>query len=320
MKINGEKFVCLGGGIGTVNLIKGLKLFTSQITTVVSMADDGGSAGRLRRIYNVPPTGDLISCMSAMSEDSNPFLSQLLTYRFPGDRYGQDGQLAGHKLGNLILVAIRNMTGNMDKTLKEFQKLFRIPGTFLPATEEKVTLSAKTKDGKIITGEETIDLGKYQGERILDEVFIHPKDAKANKKVINAIVNADCVIAGPGDLYSNVLPVLLVPEIKEALIKTKAQKLFIINVANKPFETRGYSIQNYVSAIEKHIGSFPFHKVIANNNFSVPIPQKYDYKYVKMENSGLNNGVMFIQADLVNKEFPLYHNSSKLAKVVCENI
>src|SRR3989344_4992141 len=122
--------------------------------------------------------------MSAMCSETNPFLSRLLTYRFPGDRYGQDGHLAGHKLGNLILVAIRNTTGEMDKTLEEFQNIFQIPGTFLPATEEKVTLSAKTKDGKIIEGEETIDLGKYNGERVLSEVFIHPKDAKADKKVI----------------------------------------------------------------------------------------------------------------------------------------
>ena len=320
MKTQEKKVVCLGGGIGTVNLIKGLKSLTSQITVVVSMADDGGSAGRLRRIYNVPPLGDLVSCMSAMCSETNPFLSRLLTYRFPGDRYGQDGHLAGHKLGNLILVAIRNTTGEMDKTLEELQNIFQIPGTFLPATEEKVTLSAKTKDGKIIEGEETIDLGKYNGERVLSEVFIHPKDAKADKKVIEAILKADCVIAGPGDLYTNVLPVLLVPEIAKALYETKARKLFVVNVANKSFETKGYFVQDYIAAIKKHIGGFPFHKIIANKDSSIPIPEKYDYKYVELSNKPIESKIQLIQENLVDYNFPLYHNSSKLAKVVYDNI
>lgn len=315
-----KKIVCLGGGIGTVNLIKGLKAYMPEITVVVSMADDGGSAGRLRRAYNVPPPGDLISCMAAMCEDTNPFLSSLLTYRFPGDRYGTDDCLSGHKLGNLIMVAIKNMTGDMDKTIQEFQDLFRIPGTYLPASSGVVTLSAKTVDGQTITGEENIDLGKYEGERVLDSVYIHPKDVKAHKKVVNAIMQADCIIAGPGDLYTNILPVLLVEEISEALKKSKAEKIFIVNVANKPFETKGYSVEDYLKAIQKHIGAFPFDKVIVNNKYSQKIPKKYDYKYVELEGMFSHKNVQLIQEDLADDNFPLYHSSAKLANVVWKHI
>lgn len=314
------KIVCLGGGIGTVNLIKGLKKYTKNITVVVSMADDGGSAGRLRRAYNVQPPGDLISCMAAMIEDSNPNLTQLLTYRFPGDRYGKDDSLSGHKLGNLIMVALRNITGDMDKTIEEFQKIFNIPGEYLPATKEALTLSAKTKEGKIITGEETIDLGKYKGQRVLDEVYIHPKDALVNPKALNALKSADCIIAGPGDLYTNVLPVLLVPKIAEALAKVRAKKIFIVNVANKPFETKGYAVPDYIDAIKKHIGIFPFSRVIVNTEYSNKIPKKYDYKYVKLAGTMGKNGIKFVQGDFVDDTFPLYHDPVKLAKAVMEHI
>lgn len=314
------KIVCLGGGIGTVNLMRGLKEHTKNITVVVSMADDGGSAGRLRRVYDIHPTGDLISCMAAMIEDSNPSLAKLLTYRFPGDRYGKDDSLLGHKLGNLVMVALRNITHDIDKTIEEFQKVFNIPGEYLPATLEKLTLSAKTKEGKIITGEETIDLGKYEGQRVLDEVYIHPKNAAVNPRVLSAIASADCIIAGPGDLYTNVLPVLLVPKIANALTKSNTTKIFIVNVANKPFETKGYAVSDYIDAIQKHIGSFPFSKVIVNTEYSHTIPEKYDYKYVELKKHTDTKGIEIVQGDFVDTKFPLYHNPQKLAKAVAVHI
>ncbi len=317
-----KKIVCLGGGIGTVNLIKGLTATSKDITVVVSMADEGGSAGRLRRLYNIFPPGDLVSCMAASLSGKSTILEKLLTYRFPGKRYAADGSLAGHKLGNLLLVAMRDITGSFSEGLELFKALFDIQGTFLPATSENVSISAKTIEGKMVVGEENIDRGKYNGKRVLDRVYLHPETAEPGKGVIEAIREADIIIAGPGDLYTTTLPVLIVPAIKKALIESTASKIFIVNIANKPFETKGYTFKDYIAAIEKHLGGFPFEKIIANNNYSLSIPKKFHYHYVFLQGKNQNTATTFdknieiIQDDLVNEEFPLYHSPHKLAKIV----
>lgn len=313
--IKSKKVVCLGGGIGTVNLIKGLVVYTQNITAVVSMADSGGSSGRLRRAYNIPPPGDMISCMSAVIKN-NEIFSKILTYRFPGDRYGRDDSLSGQRLGNLLMVGLRDITGSFEQAILELQKIFDIPGSFLPATVDPVDISAKTTEGKEIFGEEKIDLGKYNGQRTLDKLFLHPHNPKVSVKVIEAIKKADIIIAGPGDLYTTILPVLIIPEILMTLVKSKAKKLFIINIANKPFETKGYKLSDYVEATTKHLNSFPFGIVVANNNYSAKIPGRYKYNYVQLNNIKIK----LIKKDLVNKDFPIYHSPEKLAKTVIENI
>jgi len=314
-----KKIVCLGGGIGTVNLITGLKDYFDNITVVVSMADDGGSSGRLRRLYNVPPPGDLVSCMAALTQRSNPVISKMLTYRFRGDRYGKDADLSGQKLGNLIMIALRDITGSFDKAIDLFQKIFHVKGVFLPATSQNVNISAKTIEGKKIYGETKIDLGKYKGKRILEMVYLEPTDAKANPKVLKSIKEAEVIIAGPGDLYTTILPVLIVKKIKEFLKKSTALKIFIVNVANKPFETKGYNVFDYINAINKHLGDFPFNKVIVNNNFAPKIPTKFKYRYININNLS-NNKYNIIKEDIIDENFPLYHNPSKLAKIILENI
>lgn len=313
-----KKIVCLGGGVGTANLIRGLKDFFKSITVVASMADDGGSSGRLRRLYNIPPPGDLVALMAQFVK--NPYIAKLLTFRFPGNGKGEDSELYGHKLGNLIMIALLNITGRFDKAISLFQKIFDIKGDFLPATSEKVSISAKTIEGNLIYGESKIDLGKYSGKRILEKVFLVPRTAKANKKAIKIIEDADVVIAGPGDLYTTILPVLIVKEIEKTLKKSKSLKIFVINVANKPFETKGYNVDDYINAVKRHLASFPFDKIIANNNFNIKIPKKYQYQYVRLTSPKKLNGVQLITNDIVDKNFPLYHNSSKLAKTIMENI
>ncbi|HSW87718.1 MAG TPA: gluconeogenesis factor YvcK family protein, partial [Candidatus Saccharimonadales bacterium] len=281
---NKKKIVCLGGGIGSVNLIKGLYEFTPNIATVISLADDGGSAGRLRRLYNTYPLGDIVSCIAALSDKKDPFISELLTYRFPGDRYAKDTHLEGHKVGNLLLFAMLQLTGNMTDAIERFKKLFKVEGEFLPATNDVVSLSAETVDGKEIFGEEKIDLGKYQGKKILERISLHPANTKANERVLEAIQEADALVFGPGDLYTNILPVMVVPEIAQAIKESAAKKFFVVNIANKPFETRNYTALDFVKAVEKHIGSFPFNYLVVNSNFSVNIPNKYRYTYVKYKN------------------------------------
>lgn len=310
------RFVCLGGGIGTVNVLRGIKEYSKDITVVVSMADDGGSGGRLRRLFSIPPPGDLMNCLAALSE-AEPIFKKLLTYRFKGDRWGRDDSLGGQKLGNLILVALSNITGSFEKGLEEAQRLFQTHGKIIPATYENVSIWALTVDGKKVKGEQNIDLGKYDGTRSLSEVHLEPKNITTSKKAIDAILNADVLIAGPGDLYTTVLPILLVPSICKALKTSKAKKVYIVNVANKPFETPNYTVADFINAIAKHINGFPFAHVLVNNNFKPIIPQKLKYTFVTYSRP-LNIKTSIIRKDLVDENFPLYHQPSKLAKAIMQ--
>ncbi|MDP3998839.1 MAG: YvcK family protein [bacterium] len=320
------KIVCLGGGVGTVQLLRGLRKYSTQITVVCSMADDGGSGGRLRRLYSVPPPGDLINCLAALS-DAEPVLKELLTFRFSGEKYnhslpgqkltGSDHALPGQKLGNLILVALTKITGDFDNALIMLQRIFSGHGKILPATIENVAISAKTVEGKIIRGEEKIDCGEYTGIRALTNVYIEPKNAHTPSAVKVALREADVIIAGPGDLYTTILPVLLVPEIKEGIEKSKADKIFVLNIANKPFETPSYKVSDYLAALERHLGKLLFDCILVNDNFRSLLPKSLNYQYVKMDKSRpLSNGVKVVQSDLVEREFPLYHNPQKLARAV----
>lgn len=311
----------MGGGIGTVNLIKGLKSHTDKISAIVSMADDGGSAGRLRRLYNIFPPGDVASCMAALMDEGSPKLSQLLTYRFPGDRYGKDEELAGQKLGNLMLVAATEVTGSFPEAIRLLKKLFRIKEAIIPATAEPVAISARTVDGREIEGEENIDLGKFHKDTQLDSVYLHPANAKASQDAMKALEAADVIIVGPGDLYTTVLPSIIIPDIKEYLLLNKKPQFFVVNVANKPFETKGYSVDSFVEATTKHLGAFPFQKVIANNNFFLPLPQdlEFDYSYVTLTDKK-TNAYELLTSDLVYESFPLYHDHQKLASLIAKEI
>lgn len=315
-----KNIVCLGGGIGTSNVIKGLQEYTKHITVAISMADEGGSSGRLRRLYNILPPGDIVSCMAAFVGGQNVLLSKLLTYRFPGDRYGQDGNLSGHKLGNLIMVAMQDITGSFTESIRLFQKIFVIPGTFLPATVDPVHISIKTKKGEVVHGEERIDRGDYDWQSGIDTVMLHPDTAKANPLLLDELGKADCIIAGPGDLYTTTLPVLIVPGIKEAIKKSRAKKIFVVNITNKPFETDGYKVLDYIDAIKKHLGFFPFIIVIANTNVSQKLVHNDAYSYVDIGNGLQDVSVKLVKGDLVSKAFPFYHDHTKLAKAIVEQL
>lgn len=312
-----KKIVCLGGGIGTVNLIRDLKNYPCEITVVVSMADDGGSAGRLRRFYSVPPPGDLVSCTAAMST-ADPLMCKLLTYRFSGNRYGSDYSLPGHKLGNLILVALTSITGDFNKALLELQRMFKTSGRILPSTEENISIWAKTTTGEEVCGEENIDLGKFKGK--IDKLYLKPIHPKVPEEVIKSLLDADVIISGPGDLYTTTLPILLVPDIFSTIQKSNARKIFVMNIANKPFETKDYKTSDYIHALVKHLNVFPFQTLIINNNISFTIPEKYHYQYVEDNLLKPNHSLTILRNDLVNEEFPIYHDSFKLAKVLYNSI
>lgn len=316
---NAKKIVCLGGGIGTVNLIRGLKKHTSEITVVVSAADNGGSAGRLRRLFGIFPPGDAVSCIAALMPKEHEDLSKLLTYRFPGNRYASDGQLAGQKLGNLLFVGAKEVTGDVSSGLMLLEKLFQTCGKVLPSTTDDLSISATTVDGVLVEGEQKIDLGQYKGKRVLEHLSIHPENPDVSEEVLQAINDADMIIAGPGDLYTTILPVLLIPKIKEALLTARAHKTYIVNVANKPFETRNYDVSHYIDAVTKHLTTFPFQTIVVNNNVSYQIPEKFNYKYVTIDPKASQDFHLILD-DIVDASFPIYHDSDKLARVVLNNI
>ncbi len=313
----GKKVVCLGGGVGTSQVLKGLRRLDFDLTAIVSMADDGGSAGRLRRAFSIPPPGDIVTCLAALSDEES-VLKQLLLYRFAGKRYGKDTDLGGQKLGNLVFVALTDIfKGDMIKALVEFSKIMSLHGKVLPATIGDVNIWAVTKKGKKVYGEEKIDLGKYDGSGALKEVHLDPENPKAYASTIDSIESADVIIAGPGDLFTTVLPVLIVPQIKTSVRKSKARKVFIVNVANKPFETTNYGVSDYLKTLKAHLGADIFDTILVNNNQKPKIPAKYNYKYVKFDKEKMDGYLnMTLQADLIDKTNPIYHDSQKLAKIM----
>lgn len=313
----GKRIVCLGGGVGTSQVLKGLRKYNFDLTSIVSMADDGGSAGRLRRAFSVPPPGDIVNCLAALSEEES-ILKQLLLYRFAGKRYGKDTDLGGQKLGNLIFVALSDIfKGDINKALEEFSKIISSHGKVLPATTGDVNIWAVTKTGKKIFGEEKIDLGKYEGSKELSQVHLKPSDAKAYGPTMDAIKNADIIIAGPGDLFTTVLPVLIVPQIKQSLKKSSAKKVFIVNVANKPFETTNFKVSDYLQSLETHLGGDFFDTIIVNNNQKPKLPDKINYSYVRFDK--VKKGTYsskIIEDNLIDENYPIYHDSEKLSKVL----
>ncbi len=312
------KIVCLGGGVGTATVLKGLRNGNFDLTAIVSMADDGGSAGRLRRAFAIPPPGDLVNCLAALSEEES-IIKELFLYRFKGERYGKDTDLGGQKLGNLIFVALTHIFGgDTSRALEEFSKIISSKGRVLPATIDDVNIWAITGDNKKVFGEQNIDLGKYDAKsRSLKEVHLDPSNAKAYQKSLRAIDEARILIIGPGDLFSTVLPVLIVPQIKKALAKSSAKKIFIVNIANKPFETTGFKVSDYLKILENHTDELVLDKILVNNNQKPKIPSNLKYSYVLNDIGNLKNyASKIIEGDFINSAYPLSHDSDKIALAI----
>ncbi len=313
-----KKIVCLGGGVGTANLLSGIKNHFFDINAIVSMADDGGSAGRLRRYYKIPPTGDIVNCMIALS-NADKVMLDLLKFRFPGERYGPDNILPGQKIANLMFAALILNNKNLNEAILKMKEIFQVSANIYPCTLASVSLRAKTSTGHIVKREENIDLGNFKGK--IKQLYIHPKNPKVDGRAIDAIREADVIVAGPGDLYTTILPVLIVPVITQEIKKSKAKKIFVVNVANKFFETPNYSVSDFISAIRKHCGFQPFDTFLINSNTSLSIPEEFknQYSIAPLKRDKTNN-VNCVYEDLINEDFPIYHSPEKLAKAVAENI
>ncbi|SOC40146.1 gluconeogenesis factor YvcK family protein [Ureibacillus acetophenoni] len=259
--------VVIGGGTGLSTLLRGLKRYPFEITAIVTVADDGGSSGRLRDDYDIPPPGDIRNVIAALSE-AEPLVEQMFQYRF-----SHSVDLGGHSLGNLMLTALTDITGDFSHAIAEMSKVLNVHGKVLPAANKKITLHAELVDGSVIVGESKIP----NSTRPIRKVFLEPNHVKPLPEAVRAIHSADVILVGPGSLYTSIIPNLLVEDIGEALVEAKGRKIYICNLMTQKGETINYKASDHVQAIFDHVGK-PCLDSILVNNFDLPLPIKANYK------------------------------------------
>ena len=257
----GPKIVAIGGGTGLSTLLRGLKQYSSNITAIVTVADDGGSSGRLRREMGILPPGDIRNCIAALA-DEEKLLTELFQYRF----HAGDG-LSGHSFGNLFISAMTEITGDLEQAIDASAKVLAIRGKVLPATLTDVSLWAKLADGRIIEGESKITEAMGQ----IRQIGCHPADPVALPAALAAIKEADYIIIGPGSLYTSIIPNLLVPAIRQALAEVTAPRVYVCNIMTQPGETDNYSVADHLRAIEGVCEERVFDAVLAQR--TAPSPQ-----------------------------------------------
>lgn len=309
----GLKVVAIGGGHGLSMLLRGLKSRTSNISAIVTVADDGGSSGRLREEMDIVAPGDLRNCLVALA-DKETVLEQLFQYRFGGE-----GELAGHSLGNLFLAALMKEFGSVQNALETASTVLNIRGQVMPATAQKIRLRAKMSDGKVVEGES--EIAAYAERKGGKVKILHmdtiPSDPIAVGDALEAIRNADLITLGPGSLYTSVLPDLLVPEILAAIKESPAPCMYICNVMTQPGETLGYTVSDHLKALTDHVGKGVIDYVLANNG----VPKKEILKrYEKVQSFPVeidrkkihHMGIVLLETDLLGLEKEAAHDTDAL--------
>ena len=252
--MNYKKVVVLGGGTGLSTLLKGLKLFPLDITAVVSVSDDGSSTGRLREEFNIVAVGDIRRVLVSLSE-TEPLIESLMNYRF---RTTSD--LDGHTVGNLVLTALANITGNLSDGIESLSKVFNLKGRVLPLTEDNVTLAAIMDDDSIVVGEHNIT----ESDKNIKIVFYREKST-TNPEVLKEIKEADLIILSMGSLYTSVIPNLINDDMKKALNKSNAKIMYVCNIMTQPGETDNYTASDHIKALNKYLGKRKVDIIIAND-------------------------------------------------------
>jgi len=317
--VKGPKIVAIGGGTGLSTMLRGLKYYTSNITAVVTVADDGGGSGDLREDLGILPPGDIRNCILALA-DTEPLMEELLQYRFTG------GRLENQSFGNLFLAAMDGISSNFEQAVQKMSSVLAVTGKVLPVTLENVMLKAKLKNGAVIEGESKIPEAALENNSTIDRIFLEPSNARALYESIQAIKDADAIILGPGSLYTSVIPNLLVEDIRRAINRTKAIKIYVSNIMTQPGETDNFSVQDHLKAIFKHAGSDVVDYVVVNTG---KIDNDLERKYLEegstlvslneKEISALN--VEVIGGDFVKVQNGLIrHDSEKLAAILIETI
>lgn len=306
-EIKDLKVVVIGGGTGLSNLIRGLKHETEHISAIVDMSDDGRSTGRLRKDFNVLAPGDVRNCIVAMADEEQLY-HKLFTYRFPHGR-----GLKGHNLGNLLLVALEDITGTFKKAVQEISSILNIKGQVLPSTYEDVIISAKLANGRTVWGQVAISVAGHRSP--IREVQLHPEKAETNPDAILAIKNADVILIGPGSLYSSIIPNFLLTDIATSVAKSKARKIYICNVSTERGETENYSVKDHIETLEIHAKHKVFDTVLVNSNILLKNAGKRlgEVKNITTDEKKIK-GYNIISADLIDDNNPLYHDSKKLVK------
>ncbi len=298
----GPKIVAIGGGTGLSTLLRGLKEYTGNITAIVSIADDGGSSGRLQRELGVLPPGDIRKNIAALA-DAEPLMSRLFEYRF-----AEGDGLGGHSFGNLFIVAMTEVAGNFEEAVRETSRVLAVRGQILPATLSALTICARTEDGQVVRGESAITEHGH-----VKEIFLDPPTIQANPDAIRAILQADLIVCGPGSLMTSLLPNLLVEGIRRAMEVSPALKVYVCNVATQHGETDAFKVSDHFNTLREHLkGTNAFDFVLANSNTNAVLPEEWHSEPVQVDRTTLE-GSRVIRSDVVSQENRYRHDSKKLA-------
>lgn len=316
---NEAKVVVIGGGTGLSTMLRGLKQYTSHITAIVTVGDDGGGSGKLREDLGMLPPGDIRNCILALA-DTEPLMEDLLQYRFT------EGSLKGQCFGNLFLAAMAGISENFEDAVQKMSSVLAVKGKVLPVTLDDMKLVAELENGEIIEGESKIPSEVIVRNTRIKKIAIKPIDAKPLEEAIKAINNADVIIMGPGSLYTSIIPNLLVKGIPEAICKSPAKKVYISNVMTQPGETDGFKVSNHLKVLMDYGVAENIDYVIANNGIIPPdIKEKYakeNAELVVLDYENISNlNVNVIEADLIKitKRY-VKHNAEKLAELIIKNI
>ncbi len=307
----GPRIVALGGGHGLSNLLSSLKQYTSNLTAVVTVADDGGSSGILRKTFGMLPPGDIRNCLVALSTEEST-LHRLFQYRFKGH-----GDLKGHSFGNLFITVMTEVTGDFGRAVEESSKVLATQGTVLPVTFDTMTLQARLKNGKVITGESKIGMSSSPIARLV----LKEKNVRPNREALKAILEADAVVLGPGSLFTSVLPNLAIPEVAQTIALSRAIKIYVCNVMTQPGETDHFTVSDHVRVLLEHTAANFVHYVVANKEKP---PARLLDKYARVgqepvvvdEEAMAALGPQLVKANLLHREDFVRHEPFKLGRAL----
>ncbi len=298
---SGPRITVIGGGTGLPSLIRGIKHYSYNITAIVTMADDGGSSGRLRSELGIQPPGDIRNCLVALA-DSEAVMQKLMDYRF-----SSDGQLNGHSFGNMLIAALAGIGGDFSRAVEIAGELLAIRGRVIPSTATDVTLIATTEAGEVLTGESNVAGASGR----ITSLALSPPNPQAHPDAVAALQDADLIIIGPGSLFTSIVPNLLIPGIAEAVAQSKALKVYVCNVAEEPRQTIGYSVEDHLDVVRRYTGPDSVHAVIANSSIPEgPTPAGLDF--IKPGHPW-SDGALLIEADVIDNSATARHDPVKLA-------
>jgi uncharacterized cofD-like protein len=307
----GPKIVAIGGGTGLSCVLTGLKEYSREITAVVSMADDGGSSGKLRQDLGINPPGDIRKCLIALA-DEEPLMSELLDFRFP------ENELGGHNFGNLFLTALARIRGNFGEAVREANRILSVRGQVLPSTLDKISLVATHEDDSKTTGQAVIS----KTQKRIKRLELRPDPEPLAPDIVRAIEGADLIVIGPGSLYTSIIPNLLIRGMTETLAKSKAVKVFVANIMTYEGETRGYDLPDLLKALDEHSAPQRVYDYVLVNNGKhgdtgiITIRERNAHPVNYDPAAYAQAPFKVVTEDVVNPAYPIRHDSKKLAKAL----